>query len=114
MILLQSKEKGAFGTWASSIPFLRAGGFGREVFLRRQVERDPKDTRGIWKLPAPAYGLNGVPAAFRRALRRYMLNSVDSSARAGPKSHVSSLDPRLYFVSRGSGGVVGALTNYTN
>ena len=50
--------------------------FGPKVFLRASVEWGPKGVRRRPKLHAPAYVLNDAPAAFRSALRRYLLNTL--------------------------------------
>ena len=49
--------------------FLQADGFGRDVYLESPPEWLPGDSRRIWKLNAPAYGLNDAPVAFHRSLK---------------------------------------------
>ena len=44
--------------------FLRAGGCDRDVILQAPVEWKPRSSDRIWKLKAPAFGLNGAPVAF--------------------------------------------------
>ena len=102
---LQVIPPGALEKWSIWIldvknTFLRADGFGREVFLGAPAAWGPEGTHRIWKLRAPAYGLRGAPVAPRRALRRYLLNSVSSSR------------PRFSFVFRKNGGAVGVLTTH--
>ena len=43
--------------------FLQADGFQREVFLRPPVRWDPSGKHRIWKLRAPAFGLNVAASA---------------------------------------------------
>ena len=87
--------------------FLQTAGFAREVFPRAPAKWGPEGTHRVWKLRAPAYGLNDAPVAFRN-----LLNSVDSLARAGLKFQVSSFGPRLYLIFRRSGGATGAITTH--
>ena len=68
---------------------------------------DPSGTRRTWLLRAPARGLDESPAAFHQAPQRYSLRTEESLANVGLKFPASSFGPRLYFVSRGSGGDVG-------
>ena len=56
--------------------FLQADGFDCEVFLRALDEWNPGGAHRIWKLNAPAYGLNDAPAAFHRSLKRHLMNST--------------------------------------
>ena len=60
----------------------------------------------------PVFGLRDAPAAFRETLRRYLLRARESSAPVGPNFQVSTFQPCLSFVFRGSGGAVGALTSH--
>ena len=46
--------------------FLQAGGLDRDVFLHAPMEWDSTCTMRVWKLKAPAYGLNDAPVAFYR------------------------------------------------
>ena len=100
---LQAISVGALMKWPLRSPdsknaFLQADGFDREVSRRAPSEWNSKDTRRVWKLMAPAYGLNDAPAAFHRSLRKYLENSVESLPCVGLRFEVSSFDPRLYFV----------------
>ena len=89
--------------------FLRADSFGREVFLHAPAEWGREITHSIWRLRAPAYGLNDAPAAFHGAPGRHLVESAKSLACVGLKFQVSSFDPRLNFIFRKSGGTVGAV-----
>ena len=68
---------------------LQADVFGREVYLRAPRGWNSKDARRVWKLRAPAYGLNDAPAVFHRSLRKYSANSVESLSSAGLRFEVS-------------------------
>ena len=92
--------------------FLQADGFGRDVLLRAPCEWNSKESRRVWKLQAPAYGLNDAPAAFRRPLRKYLVNSVHSLSTVGLRFEVSSFDRWLHFVYRKLGSAVGAITTH--
>ena len=78
--------------------FLQAGTFKRDVFLHAPPEWNPSGPRRIWRLHAPAYGLNDAPVAFHRTLQKYLPNAPLSIELAGLEFQVSSFDPRLYFV----------------
>ena len=67
------------------------------------------DTRRVWKLRAPAYGLNDAPVAVHRPLRKYSVNSAESLPSAGLRFEASSFDPRLFYVFRKSGEAIGAI-----
>ena len=54
----------------------QADGFDREVYLRASCEWAPKDGRRVWKLRAPAYGLNDAPVAFHRPLPKNLVDSA--------------------------------------
>ena len=73
--------------WRSDIEnaCLRAGGLGREVFVCAPREWDAKDARRIWRLRAPAYGLNDAPVAVRRVLRKCLVTSAESLSKMGLK-----------------------------
>ena len=92
--------------------FLLADGFGRDVYLRAPCVWNSKKTRRVWILIAPAYGLNDAPVAFRRSLRIFLVNSVESLASVGLRCGVSPFDPRLYFVYNRSGSAVGAIATH--
>ena len=67
--------------------FLQAGGPDREEFR-------------VWRLRAPAYGLNDDPVASHRSLRKYLLDSAESLSSVGIRFAVSSSGPRLCYISR--------------
>ena len=78
---LQVISLGALGKWPLwsldiKNAFLQADGFDRGVFLRAPREWNSKESRRVWKLQAPAYGLIDAPVAAHRPLRKYLLNSV--------------------------------------
>ena len=66
----------------------------------------------MWRLWAPAYGLNDAAVAFRRPLFGYLANSAESFSGVGLRFEASSFDPRLFFVFRKSGGRVGAIATH--
>ena len=93
----------------------QANGFNREAVLRRPGEWDSKDTRRIWKLREPAYGLFGAPVAFRRSLRENMVNSADPLSNVGLKLEVVSSDLFLDYVFQKSGArAEGAIATHTD
>ena len=71
---------------------------------------DPSGANRICKSRGPAYGLSDAPADSQRTLRPYLLRAENSLAPADLKFQVSASRHCLYFVSRGNGGAVGALT----
>ena len=93
---------------------LQADGFDREVYLRAPGEWEPKDSRRVWKLRPPAYGLNGAPVAFHRPLCKFLANFAESLSRVGLLFEVSWFDPRMYFVYRGLGSAVGVLATHVD
>ena len=92
--------------------FLQADGFARVVFVQAPPEWSPGDHRRIWKLNAPAYGLNDAPVAFHRSLKRFLLNDKESLKAVDIRLEVSKFDPCLFFVFRGSGPAVGVMTSH--
>ena len=72
--------------------------FPREVYLHAPLEWCPKYPNCVWKLNAPAYGLNDAPVEFRETLERYLLQSANSLKLAGLRFGASTLDPCLYVV----------------
>ena len=58
--------------WSLNIKdaFLRADEFDRGVCLRAPEEWDPPSETRVWKLKAPAFGLNDALAAFHRSHKR--------------------------------------------
>ena len=77
--------------------FLQADGFVRVVFLHAPEEWNPDMVCRVWKLMAPAYGLNDAPVAFHRSLKRHLLNKDLSMERAGLFCVSSTFDPCLFF-----------------
>ena len=49
------------------------------------------------------------PLRFVGLMRKNLVNSVESPSRAGLRFEVSSFGPRLFYISRKSGGTVGAI-----
>ena len=76
------------------------------------LEWDPPCQKRAWKLKAPAYGLNDAPAAFRRSLKRHILNSDLSVKNVGLRRKASAFDPCLFFVFRDQGQAVGVFTTH--
>ena len=70
------------------------------------MEWDPTCAARAWKLKAPAYGLNNAPAAFRRSLKRYLLNSELHMKCVGQRCQASTFGPCLFFVCRYQGQAV--------
>ena len=91
-----------------------ADGIDREVYLRAPREWIPKDTSRVGRLRAPASGLHGAPVAFRRPLRKDLVNSAESLFGAGLRFEVSSFGPRLYCIFQESGGAVGAIATHVD
>ena len=85
-------------------------GFQREVFLRAAAERDPSGQRKIRKLRALVCGLNDAPAAFHKTQQHFALNAEELSAFVGLKFRAPPFGPCSYFVLRGGGAALGALT----
>ena len=100
------------GIWSPEIknPFLQADGFQRDVWLRAPVGRGPSGSWRIWKLQDPAYGLNNMPVASRETLQHCLMCSEEWSAFGGLKFREYSFDSCMYFVFRGDGGAVDALS----
>ena len=92
--------------------FLQAGEFERDVFLHSPSEWDPPCEKRARKLKAPAYGLNDAPAAFRRSLKRHILNSDLSVKNAELRRMTSAFDPCPFFVFRDQGREVGAFATH--
>ena len=77
--------------------YLREGGSEREVFLRAPADWDTQGAQRITILRAPASGLDGAPAAWRKTLNGYLLQNRDFLTLVGHKFGASSFGPRLYF-----------------
>ena len=63
-------------------------------------------------MEAPADGLNDAPVAFRRSLKRHLLNAEASLKCLSPRCQASTLDLCLFFVFRTAGSSVGAPTTH--
>ena len=83
VILLRAIKRGK--TWSpdTRTALLQAAGPRRGAFWRDSTEWDPSNVRRIWRLRAPAYGLDDAPVAFHRSLRKYLSNFLDSLAKVG-------------------------------
>ena len=66
------------------------------------------------RLRAPVFGLHDAPAAFRETANGFLLQGQESLALAGLKFRVPTFDPTLFFVFRGEGGALGALTTHSD
>ena len=111
---MQLISLGALKRWAiwsldAKNAFLKADGFERGVYVRAPCEWSFWGDRRVWRPRAPAYGRNGVPAAFHRPLREYLVNSAESLPRLGLRFEASSSDPCLSYVFRKSGEAVGVI-----
>ena len=93
---------------------LQADDFDRDVFLHAPAGWGPLGKKRAWRRKAPAYGLNDAPAAFRRSLKRYLLNSELSMRCVSPRRQASAFDPSLFFVFRNEGQAVGAFTTHVD
>ena len=74
---------------------LPADPFPQEVYLHAPLEWRPKNPNRVWKLTAPAYGMNDAPVEFRKTLKRYLLQSANYLKMKGLRFEVSTLDPCL-------------------
>ena len=72
------------------------------------------DSRRVWKLNAPAYGMNGAPVAFHRPLKRYLLNEGAPPLAVDLRIEVSKFDTCLFFVFRRNFLAVGVTTTHTD
>ena len=70
----------------------------RDVFPQAPPDGESSDSRRFWELNAPAFGLFDAPVVFRRTLRKFPLNSVESLKAVGLIYKGSSFDPCLYFI----------------
>ena len=109
---------GEFGAWAffASVAikraFLQADGFDRDVFLHAPGEWAPSRRGRAWKLKAPPYGLRDAPAAFRRLLKRHLLNAEACPKCARLRCQATAFDPFLFLVFRTDGSAVGAFASH--
>ena len=69
----------------------------------------PGDSRRVWEMNAPAYGLNNAPLASQRSLKRYLVNEIDSLKAVDLRLEASTFGPCLFFVYRRSGLAVGVI-----
>ena len=76
----------------------QAHGFERDVSLHAPLEWGPPCLKRAWEIKAPAYELNDAPAAFRRSLKRHILNSDLSVKNVGLRREASAFDPCIFFV----------------
>ena len=110
---LQVISRSAIRKWKLRIldiknAFLQSDGFDRDVFLHAPAEWDKSRMERAWNSKAPAYGVNDAPAAVRRSLERYILNSGLSMKCVGRRCQATTFDSCLFFVFRGEGHAVGA------
>ena len=70
------------------------------MFIQSPPDWLPGDSRRVWKLNAPVYGLNDAPAAFHWPLKRYLLNEKDSASASDLRIEVPKFYPRLFFAFR--------------
>ena len=90
--------------------FLQADPFSREVYLRAPREWCPRAHSQIWRLNAPAYGLNDAPVEFHKTLKRYLVKSTESLKLVGLRFETSKLDPCFYTVFTGCDEAVGTFS----
>ena len=86
--------------------FLRADGFDWEAFPQAPGKWATHCGARIWKLKAPAYGLNDALAAFYRSLKRRGSTSDAPKKCLGLRCQVSPFDPCLFFIFRGTAHAV--------
>ena len=86
--------------------------FQREVYLHAPPEWCPTNPNRVWKLNAPAYGLNDAPVAFHRSLKRYLAQHAVSVKMIGLKFTGSTLDPRLYLVCNKEDEAAGVVSTH--
>ena len=80
------------------------------MLIQSPPEWLPGDSHRIWKLDAPAYGLNDAPVAFHRSLTRYLVNATDSLKAVDLRVETSKFDPCLLFVFQKNSKAVGVIT----
>ena len=68
--------------------------------------------RRVWKLSAPASGLNDAPVAAHRSHKRFLVNDADSLRAVDLRLEASVFDLGLFFVYRSSGSAVGVITTH--
>ena len=102
VVSLSTVRKWEFWSIDIENAFLQADGFGWDACLRAPAEWGPTCATRLWKLKAPAYGLNDAPAALRRSLKRYLLNSDLSMKCAGLRCQAPAFDPMFILCFPGS------------
>ena len=66
----------------------------------------------IWRLNAPAYGLNDAPVEFHKTLKCYLVKSEESLKLVGLRFATSNLDPCLYTVFTAHDEAVGTFSTH--
>ena len=94
--------------------FLQADPFSREVYLHAPREWCPRAHSQIWRLNAPAYGLNDAPVEFHKTLKRYLVKSTESPKLVSLRFETSKLDPCLYTVFTGCDEAVGTFSTHND
>ena len=92
--------------------FLQADPFPREVYLQAPREWCPRMPSRIWRLNAPAYGLNDAPVEFHKTLKRYLGKSKESLKLARLRFETSKLDPCLYTGFTADSEAVGTFSTH--
>ena len=82
------------------------------VYLKAPREWCPRMPSRIWRLNAPAYGLNDAPVEFRKTLKRYLAKSEESLKLVGLRFETSKLDPCLYIVFPADSDAVGTFSTH--
>ena len=91
---------------------LQADPFPRDVFLQAPDEWCPRNPSRLWKLNAPAYGLNDAPVEFHKTLKRYLTQTEASLKLIGLRYQNSPLDPCLYSIYNQSEEPVGVFSTH--
>ena len=92
--------------------FLQADPFPREVYLQAPPEWCPRLPSRIWRLNAPAYGLNDAPVEFHKTLKRYLVKAEESLKLVGLRFEPSKSDPCLFTVFTADSTAVGAFSTH--
>ena len=77
VILLRAIKKCKLCSLDTKDALLQPDGSIRDVFLYASPGWEPSREKQTWKLKAPAYGLDGAPAAFHRSIKQHLLNSEE-------------------------------------
>ena len=75
--------------------FLQGDPLPREDYLQAPLEWCPRYPNRVWRLNAPAYGLDDAPVEFHKTLKRYLGESDGFLKMAGLRFATSTLDPCL-------------------